>query len=64
VEKIGLGVDLGLPLIKTNVRAFCDLNTTTTAGQWITAGNWTLQVLSWAAATLVVAGYTGVVRHT
>jgi hypothetical protein len=64
VEQIGLGVDLGLPLIKTNMRAFCDLNSTTVAGQWITAGSWLLQALSWAAATLVIAGYTGVVRRT
>ena len=64
VEQIGLGVDLGLPLIKTNMRARCDLDSTTTAGQWITAASWALQLLSWAAATLVIAGYTGVVRRT
>jgi hypothetical protein len=64
VEQIGLGVDLSLPLIKTNVRARCDLDPTTGPGQWITAGSWALQVLSWVAATLVIAGYTGVVRRT
>jgi hypothetical protein len=64
VEQIGLGVDLGLPLIKTNVRTRCDLDSTTAVGQWITAGSWVLQALSWRAATLVVAGYTGVVRRT
>jgi hypothetical protein len=64
VEQIGLGVDLGLPLIKTNVRTCCDLDSTTTTGQWITAGSWLLQALSWGAATLVIAGYTGLVRRT
>ena len=63
VEQIGLGVDLGLPLIKTNVRTRCDLDSTTT-GQRITALSWALQLVSWAAATLVIAGYTGVVRRT
>jgi hypothetical protein len=64
VEQIGLGVDLGLPLIKTNVRARCDLDSSSKPGQWITAGSWVLLVFSWGAATLVVAGYTGVVRRT
>ncbi len=64
VEQIGLGVDLGLPLIKTNVRARCDLDSTTVTGQVITAVSWGLQALSWGAATLVIAGYTGVVRRT
>jgi hypothetical protein len=37
---------------------------TSRPGQWITAASWGLQVLSWGAATLVIAGYTGVVRRT
>jgi hypothetical protein len=64
VEQIGLGVDVALPLIKTNVRTRCDLDSTTVTGQWITAGSWFLQALSWGAATLVIAGYTAVVRRT
>ncbi len=64
VEQIGLGVDIGLPLIKTNVRARCDLDSTSRPGQIITAASWGLQVLSYLAATLVATGYTGVVRRT
>src|SRR5664280_1916515 len=64
VEQVGLGVDLSLPVIKTNTRARCDLDSTSRPGQWFTVGSWILLVLSWAAATLVVAGYTGVVRRT
>jgi hypothetical protein len=40
------------------------LDSTSRPGQWITAGSWLLQALSWGAATLVIAGYTGVVRRT
>jgi len=64
VEQVGLGVDLSLPVIKTNTRARCDLDSTSRPGQWFTAASWILLSLSWAAATLVVAGYTGVVRRT
>jgi hypothetical protein len=46
IEQIGLGVDLGLPLIKTNVQARCDLDSTTTTGQWITGASWLLPALS------------------
>jgi hypothetical protein len=50
--------------MKPNVRTHCDLDLTTTTGQWITASSWLFQALSWAAATLVIAGYTGVGRRT
>ena len=64
VEQVGLGIDLSLPVIKTNTRGRCDLDSTSRPGQWFTAASWILLSLSWAAATLVVAGYTGVVRRT
>jgi hypothetical protein len=63
VERIGVGLDLGLPLIKTGARTQCDL-TTTPAGQWLTVSSWGLQVLAWAFATLFIAGFTGAVRKT
>jgi hypothetical protein len=62
LEQIGLGVDRGLPVGSTGIRAYCDLNTGTTAGQWYTLLIWVLQLFVWALATLAVAGYTGLIR--
>ncbi|WP_328447462.1 hypothetical protein [Amycolatopsis sp. NBC_00438] len=62
VELIGLGIDRGLPLGTTGVRAHCDLDTTTGAGQTFTAILWALQALLWGLATLAIAAYTGLVR--
>jgi len=63
VERIGVGLDLGLPLIKTGTRDHCD-TTASTAGQVLTVAGWGLQLLAWAFATLFVAGFTGAVRKT
>jgi hypothetical protein len=63
VERVGVGLDLGLPLIKTGARARCD-TTASTTGQVLTIAGWGLQLLAWAFATLFVAGFTGAVRKT
>ncbi|MFC9687794.1 hypothetical protein ACFTSF_04595, partial [Kribbella sp. NPDC056951] len=63
VEQIGVGIDLGLPLIKVTARDSCAA-TPTTAGEAITAAGWALQLLAWALATLFLAGFTGAVRKT
>jgi hypothetical protein len=63
VERVGVGLDLGLPLIKTGTRNHCD-TTASTTGQALTAVGWGLQLLAWAFATLFVAGFTGIVRKT
>ncbi|VVJ15819.1 Uncharacterised protein [Amycolatopsis camponoti] len=62
VELIGLGIDRGLPLGTTGIRAHCDLDTTTGWGQTFTATLWALQALLWGLATLAIAAYTGLVR--
>lgn len=62
IEQIGLGIDRGLPLAPAGIRARCDLDTSTTAGQWFTVSIWILQALIWALATLAIAGYTGLIR--
>ncbi|MBB5958193.1 hypothetical protein FHS29_004801 [Saccharothrix tamanrassetensis] len=62
VELIGLGIDRGLPLGVTGLRARCDLDTSTTPGQVFTVVLWVLQALLWALATLTVAAYTGLIR--
>ncbi|UOZ09383.1 hypothetical protein [Amycolatopsis sp. WQ 127309] len=62
VELIGLGIDRGLPLGTTGIRAHCDLDTTTGWGQTFTAALWVLQALLWGLATLAIAAYTGLVR--
>jgi hypothetical protein len=63
VERVGVGLDLGLPLIKTGTRDQCD-TTTSATGQALTVAGWWLQLLAWASATLFVAGFTGAVRKT
>ncbi|WP_242545105.1 hypothetical protein [Amycolatopsis sp. MtRt-6] len=62
VELIGLGIDRGLPLGATGIRAHCDLDTATAWGQTFTAVLWALQALLWGLATLAIAAYTGLVR--
>ncbi|MBM7771015.1 hypothetical protein JOD54_001219 [Actinokineospora baliensis] len=61
-ELIGLGIDRGLPLGATGLRARCDLATDTRWGQLFTYVLWVLQALVWGLATLAVAAYTGLVR--
>jgi hypothetical protein len=62
-EQVGVGLDLGLPLVKTGARDRCN-TTYGTTGQVLMAAGWTLQMLAWAFATLFVAGLTGAVRKT
>jgi hypothetical protein len=62
VEQVGLGLDLGLPAINTGLNTRCALDSTSAAGQILTGTAWLLQALGWALATLVVAGYTGLIR--
>jgi hypothetical protein len=62
VERLGVGIDLGLPLIKTSARDRCDLTTDSTAAQALTIAGWSLQLLAWASATLFIAGFTSAVR--
>jgi hypothetical protein len=63
LEYIGVGLDLGTPLIKTGARDLC-APTATGAGQALTAAGWLLQALAWAFAALFIAGFTGAVRKT
>ncbi|MFD5091344.1 hypothetical protein ACFWMR_12135 [Amycolatopsis thailandensis] len=62
IELIGLGLDRGLPLAPTGLRARCDLDTTNTPGQVFTVAVWIIQAAIWGLATLALAGYTGLVR--
>jgi hypothetical protein len=62
VELIGLGIDRGLPLGATGLRARCDLDTATGWGQTCTVAIWGLQALVWGLAPLAIAAYTGLVR--
>ncbi len=63
VERIGVGLDLGLPLIRTGARDYCAA-THTTLGDTVAVAGWTVQLAAWAFATLFVAGFTGAVRKT
>ncbi|MQA93168.1 MAG: hypothetical protein GEV11_00510 [Streptosporangiales bacterium] len=62
VEQIGVGLHRGLPVISTGISDRCDLRTTSLPGQLYTVAGWVVQVAAWALATLVVAGYTGLIR--
>ncbi len=64
VELVGVGLDRGLPLSPTGVRARCDLNTGTTWGQVFTVSIWLVQAAIWGLATLALAGYTSLIRKT
>jgi hypothetical protein len=61
VEKVGVGLDIGLPLVKTGSQNRCTA-TDTGVGQAITVAGWALQLAAWAFATLFVAGFTSAVR--
>lgn len=61
VERVGVGLDLGTPLLTTRSR--CDV-TTSGAGQVLTVTGWALRLLAWAFATLFIAGFTSAVRRT
>ncbi|MGW4212839.1 hypothetical protein ACWEIJ_32980 [Lentzea sp. NPDC004789] len=63
-EQVGLGIDRGLPLAATGVRERCDLDTTSHRGQVFAAVIWLLQVAVWILATLVVVGYSSLIRRT
>ena len=63
LEQIGVGIDGGFPLGATGIRDRCDFDTTSRQGQAITATTWAPQALVWALATLVVAGYTGLIHR-
>jgi hypothetical protein len=64
VEQVGLGLSLGLPIINTGANSRCNLDTTSRVGQVFSALAWFLQAAAWAFATLVVVGYTGLIRKT
>jgi hypothetical protein len=61
IDQIGVGLDLGTPLIKTGARDRCQ-PTPTPMGQTLLVAGWLLQLLAWAFATLFVAGFTSAVR--
>ena len=63
IERAGLGLAWAIPLVSAGTDSTCTLNTTAPAGQWMTLASWVLNLGGWALATLVVAGYTGIVRR-
>jgi hypothetical protein len=63
VERIGVGLDQSVPLIKTGAQETCT-TTDTAFGDVITIAGWILQLAAWALATLFVAGFTGAVRKS
>ncbi|HST64482.1 MAG TPA: hypothetical protein VLM05_04775 [Mycobacteriales bacterium] len=63
VDRVGLAIDAAIPLVKTGADDRCKLATGTGAGQGLAAAGWVLTLLGWGSATLVVAGYSGLVRR-
>ena len=66
LERVGVGVDASVPLIKTGARDRCDLTTDagSTTGTVLTISTWIVQLAAWGFAALFVAGFTGAVRKT
>jgi hypothetical protein len=63
VDRVGVGLDLGTPLVSTGARTRCD-STATATGESLAVAGWILRLLAWAFATLFIAGFTGAVRKT
>ncbi|MEV4320545.1 hypothetical protein [Actinocrispum sp. NPDC049592] len=63
IDQVGVGLDVGSPLVSTGARARCDA-TNTGAGQVLTSLGWLFRLLAWGFATLFIAGFTGAVRKT
>lgn len=62
LQLVGVGIDRGLPLGVTGLRARCDINIAPRKGPIYLVGIWVLQRLVWALVTLIVASYIGLVR--
>ncbi|OSC32303.1 hypothetical protein B8W69_00460 [Mycobacterium vulneris] len=62
VEQVGLGLGIGLPLIKQATPDNCHVNTVNPLGQLVTVAGWVLQLVAWVFATLFIAGFTKVIR--
>jgi hypothetical protein len=68
VERVGVGLDLGTPLLGSTTRARdrCPINpapNSATATALIIC-TWALQVVAWGLAALFIAGFTSAVRRT
>jgi hypothetical protein len=63
VERVGVGLDAGLPLVSTAAGDVCRA-TNTGPGEVLSVAGWVVQLLGWAFATLFVAGFTGAVRRS
>jgi hypothetical protein len=63
VDRVGLAIDAAVPLVSTGADDRCKLASATGAGQALAIAGWALTLAGWASATLVVAGYTGLVRR-
>ncbi|MFF0371090.1 hypothetical protein [Micromonospora sp. NPDC005087] len=63
IDQIGVGLDLGTPLLRTGARDRCQ-PTDAAAGQILIIAGWILQLLAWSFATLFIAGFTSAVRKT
>jgi hypothetical protein len=62
IEQAGMGLGIGLPLIKQATSDRCRIDTSSPLGQGLTVAGWLLQLLSWVFATLFIAGFTKVIR--
>lgn len=63
VDRVGLAIDASVPLVSTGTEDRCKVASATGSGQALAAAGWVLTLAGWASATLVVAGYSGLVRR-
>jgi hypothetical protein len=64
VERVGLAIDTTVPLVNTGSATRCAIVAESGTGEAVLVVTWLLRLLGWAFATLVVAGYTGLVRRS
>jgi hypothetical protein len=62
-EQIGLALRIAIPVVGAAVGGNCQLNTSSSIGGTYAAAGLLLQAMSWATATLTLAGFTGLIRN-
>jgi hypothetical protein len=63
-EQTGLALRLSLPLVGNVTQGSCQFTTAHRPGGLFAIAGIVLQALSWATTTLIVTGYTGIIRRT
>jgi len=63
VELVGLGLEWSIPFVDVDASSTCAIDRLSPEGQRFTVASWAVQAGGWALATVVIAGFTGIVRR-